>query len=84
MLIKHFSALGGLLALTTFACAPTKSDDATANRYYDQIKAQVHADTRKRVPEGALSNATFDAAFEDVTDVVEGRVAALRAAIAAN
>jgi hypothetical protein len=57
---------------------------SVALRYYDRIKAQVHADERKRVPEGLLSNAAFDAAFEDVTDVIEGRVAALRAALAAN
>lgn len=55
--------------------------EARAKTYYEQIKAQVYADQRKRVPDGSLSNAAFDAAYQDVLTVARGRVAALRAAL---
>jgi len=58
--------------------------EAAATRYYNQIKSQVNADTRKRVPDGLLTNQQFDMAYQSLLGVVRGRVAAMRADIAAN
>lgn len=77
---------------TAYKAALVKVTDAyeklgmagAAQKYYAQVKAQVQADQRKRTPEGMLSNEDFDDAYEDVLAITQGRVAALRAAIAAN
>ena len=53
-------------------------------RYYNQIKTQVYADTRKRTMSGIITNQQFDAAFQSVLTVIRGRVAAMRADVAAN
>jgi hypothetical protein len=58
--------------------------EAAAMRYYNQIRTQVNADTRKRVPNGLLTNQQFETAFQSLLSVVRGRVAAMRADIAAN
>jgi len=57
---------------------------AVAPKYYAQIKDQVYADKRKRVPDGVLSNAAFDEAYGSVLAIAQGRVAALKSAIQAN
>jgi hypothetical protein len=58
--------------------------EAAANRYYMQIKDQVAADTRKATFNGPLTVQQFDSAFQSVVTTIRGRVAALRADIAAN
>jgi hypothetical protein len=58
--------------------------EAAAGRYYNQIKAQVNADTHKRVPDGLLTNAQFDTAYQSVLTIIKGRLAAIRADVAAN
>jgi spore coat protein CotH len=58
--------------------------EAAANRYYNQIKAQVALDTRKATFNGPLTTAQFDTAFQAVVTTIRGRVAALRADLAAN
>jgi len=58
--------------------------EARAGRYYDQVKAQVYADERKRVPDGLLADGAFDDAYQDVLAIVRGRVAALNSAISSN
>jgi spore coat protein CotH len=58
--------------------------EAAANRYYNQIKAQVAADPRKATFDGPLTVAQFDTAFQAVVTTIRGRVAALRADLAAN
>lgn len=58
--------------------------EAEANRHYLQIKAQVHADTKKATFAGPLTNEAFDRAFQSVIATIRGRVAALRADLAAN
>lgn len=58
--------------------------EAAANRYYAQIKDQVALDTRKATFNGPLTMQQFDTAFQSVITTIRGRVAALRADIAAN
>lgn len=73
------------VALTKVADAYEKlSLPTVAPKYYAQIKDHVYADKRKQVPEGPLSNADFDKAYNSVLAITQGRVAALRAAIQAN
>jgi spore coat protein CotH len=58
--------------------------EAAAMRYYNQVKAQVYLDTRKVTETGILTNAQFEAAFQAVLGVIRGRLAAVRADLAAN
>ena len=58
--------------------------EAEADRHYQQIKAQVYADTKKATFDGPLTNQAFDRAFQAVIMTIRGRVAALRADLAAN
>jgi spore coat protein CotH len=58
--------------------------EAEANRHYQQIKAQVYADTKKATFNGPLTNEAFDRAFQAVITTIRGRTAALRADLAAN
>jgi spore coat protein CotH len=56
--------------------------EATATRYYNQIRSAVMMDTKKNVccaqpPD--LSNAEFEEGYESVLATIRGRVAALRA-----
>lgn len=55
-----------------------------AARYYAQVKDQVYADTRKRVPDGMLANEDFEEAYQSVLAITQGRAAALKAAIQSN
>lgn len=59
--------------------------EARALGYYEQIRAQVAADPRKNIccAGGNLSNQEFEAGFQAVLATVRGRVAALRADLAA-
>lgn len=60
--------------------------EAAATRYYNQIKPHVERDTRKNTCCGsppALSNAGFEAGYQEVLTTVRGRVAALQADLAA-
>ncbi len=59
--------------------------EARAMAYYDQIRSQVLADTRKRVccSGQPLSNEQFEAGFQSVLETIRGRVAALRANLTA-
>jgi len=58
--------------------------EARAARYYDQIKAQVYADTRKATEKGPITNMAFENAYQSVLTTIRGRVAAMRADLAAN
>jgi spore coat protein CotH len=58
--------------------------EAAAMRYYNQVKAQVYLDTRKVTETGILTNAQFESAFQAVLGVVRGRLATVRADVAAN
>ena len=58
--------------------------EAAARRYYNQIKSQVYADTRKATEQGPLSNAGFEASYQSVLTTIKGRVAAMRADVAMN
>jgi hypothetical protein len=56
--------------------------EATATRYYNQIRSAVMMDTKKNVccsQPPALSNAEFEEGYEAVLSTIRGRVAALRA-----
>jgi spore coat protein CotH len=59
--------------------------EARALTYYDQIRSMVLADTRKSVccGGGPLTNDEFEAGFQSVLSTLRGRVAALRADLAA-
>ena len=60
--------------------------EGRALSYHDQIRREVMADTRKNVccaPDGTLSNEQFEAGFQAVLSTIRGRVAALRADLAA-
>jgi spore coat protein CotH len=56
--------------------------EATAARYYDQIRPLVMQDTRKRTFNGDLSMEEFDAAYTVLQRTLSGRIAALRADLA--
>jgi len=58
--------------------------EAAAVRYYNQIKDQVYADTRKASEKGPTTNAAFESAYQSVLTTIKGRVAAMRADVAAN
>jgi spore coat protein CotH len=56
--------------------------EATAARYYNQIKVAVMMDTKKNVccaQPPTLTNAGFEEGYQEVLSTVRGRVAALRA-----
>jgi spore coat protein CotH len=56
--------------------------EATATRYYNQVRASVLMDTKKNVccsQPPALSNADFEEGYQEVLSTIRGRVAALRA-----
>lgn len=60
--------------------------EATATRYYAQVKPHVVMDTRKNTCCGnppTLTNAGFEAGYQEVLTTIRGRVAALEADLAA-
>jgi hypothetical protein len=59
--------------------------EARAMSYYEQLRAQVMADTRKNVccSGGTLSNQQFETGFQLVLTTIRGRVTALQADLAA-
>jgi hypothetical protein len=60
--------------------------EATATRYYNQVKPHVAMDTRKNTCCGSpptLTNAGFEAGYQEVLTTIRGRVAALEADLAA-
>jgi spore coat protein CotH len=59
--------------------------EATAKRYYEQVKEDVYRDTRKNIccDEEPLTNQQFEEGYQSVLTTIRGRVAALRADVAA-
>lgn len=59
--------------------------EATAKSYYEQVKADVYRDTRKNIccDTKPITNQQFEEGYQSVLTTVRGRVAALRADVAA-
>lgn len=59
--------------------------EAAAKRYYDQVKSHVYMDTRKNIccNTAPITNQQFEDGYQQVVTMIRGRVAALKADLAA-